>query len=210
MAVDRITSIEALTLQDADPQDICWDDVEFVTTLDDTVMTMTGCLLGDTPPTSLDQGYVDTQHYLSYSLLELHGREGEPPASEVQVSPSHALLGHVHVDTKDQSRLEALASTTTSRTVPVLRKSMLRSAGHATNDLQKVRSASMRQVISSTQAIKAKRTQQNREAQRAFRERRASRLQELESQAEKALSDLALMNAENGRLHRWVFRTAME
>ncbi|KAK5734452.1 hypothetical protein LTR17_008953 [Elasticomyces elasticus] len=211
MALDRATSIEALTVRGAGPQDLRWDDVEFATVMDDTVMTMTDCLLGEAPPTSFAQGYVDSQLYPSYSLLEQQNElEDETPASEVHFSPSHALLRHVQVDRKDDLRLETLVPNTASSSVPVPRSPMLGSAGHAVNDFQEDRRVSMRQVISSALAIKAKRTQQNREAQRAFRERRASRLRELEVQAHKALSNLALMNAENGRLHRWVFRTTME
>ncbi|KAK4893852.1 hypothetical protein LTR27_007878 [Elasticomyces elasticus] len=171
MAVDRTTSIEALTLQGAGLQDLRWDDVEFATILGDTVMTMTGCLLGGTPPTSLDQEYIDSQLYLSHGCLEQqdahgvkhkrrHEHSASDPASNVHASPSCALLGDVQVDRKDDVRLETLVSTTTSGTLPVPRYSLLRSVGHAGDDFH----VPMRQAVSSTQAIKAKRTQQNREA----------------------------------------------
>ncbi|KAK5692505.1 hypothetical protein LTR97_010814 [Elasticomyces elasticus] len=217
MALDVSTSIEALAVRGAGSHDLRWDDDEFAAFLDGTVTTVTGCLLGEAPLTSFVQGCLDSQLYPSDGCLkqqDAHGVEHErkdehsagDPASNTHASPSCALLGDVQVDRKDDVRLETSVSTTASGRSPVPRNSLLRSAAHAGDDFH----VPMRQAMASSLAIKAKRTQQNREAQRAFRERRASRMRELEVQAEQALSDLALMNAENGRLHRWVFRTAME
>ncbi|KAK5676110.1 hypothetical protein LTS10_011400 [Elasticomyces elasticus] len=179
MALDVSTSIEALALRGAGSQDLRWDDDEFAAILDGTVMTMTGCPLGEAPLTSFVQGCLDSQLYLSDGCLEqqdAHGVKHErrhehstsDPASNVHASPSCALLGYVQVDRKDDVRPETLLSTTASGTSPVPRNSLLRSAAHAGDDFH----VPMRQAITSTLAIKAKRTQQNREAAHSAREER--------------------------------------
>ncbi|KAK3622944.1 hypothetical protein LTR56_021885 [Elasticomyces elasticus] len=175
-AVDA-ANIEALTLQGAGSQDLRWDDDEFAALLDGTVMTMTGCLLGEAPLTSFVQGCLDSQLYLSGGCLEQqdahgvkherrHEHSASDPASNVHASPS--LLGDVQVDRKDDVRLETSLSTTASGTSPVPRNSLLSSDAHAGDDFH-VRT---RQAIPSTLAIKAKRTQQNREAAHSASEER--------------------------------------
>ncbi|KAK5741517.1 hypothetical protein LTR17_003955 [Elasticomyces elasticus] len=179
MALHVSTSSEALALQGAGSQDLPWDDDEFAALLDGTVMTMTDCLLGEAPLTSFVQGCLDNQLYLSGGCLEqqdVHGVKHErrhehsasDPASNVHASPSCALLGDVQVDRKDDVRLETLLSATASGTLPAPRNSLLRSAAHAGDDFH-VRT---RQAIPSTLAIKAKRTQQNREAAHSASEER--------------------------------------